>query len=65
MAKQNYMQIEERRGYPWPASALTGVEMAALADWREKTGTPISELVRQSVEAIGKMITRRPANKEQ
>jgi len=65
MAKQNYMQIEERRGYPWPASALTGVEMAALADWREKTGIPISELVRQSVEAIGKMITRRPANKEQ
>lgn len=65
MAKQEYMEAEERRGYQWPASGLTGIEMAALADWREKTGTPISELLRQSVEAIGKMIARQPVNKEQ
>ena len=56
MAKQDYLKKEERRGYQWPASGLTGNEMAILADWREKTKTPISELLRQAVEKINKII---------
>ena len=44
------MQLKnERKGYQWPASALTINEMAILADWREKTGTPISELIKQAI----------------
>ena len=49
MAKTEYMEQSERRGYQWPASALTGHEMSILATWREKTGAPISHLLRQSV----------------
>ena len=56
MSKQNSMKIEERRGYQWPASALTGKEMAILAGWRERTGVSISELLRQSIEKINKII---------
>ncbi|MBT9141322.1 MAG: hypothetical protein DDT30_01911 [Dehalococcoidia bacterium] len=40
---------EERKGYPWPASALTRREMAILSYWREKTGMPITEVLRQAV----------------
>ena len=35
--------------YRWPASALTDTEMAFLAEWREKTGTPITKLLKQAV----------------
>ena len=49
MAKTDYMESKDVRGYQWPASALTGHEMSILATWREKTGTPISHLLRQSV----------------
>lgn len=49
MAKTDSMQTEQCRGYQWPASSLTGHEMAILADWREKTGTPISQLVKQAI----------------
>ena len=44
------------KGYPWPASRLSSNEMALLADWREKTGLSICELLRQSVVEIGKII---------
>ncbi|MCK5615082.1 hypothetical protein KAR91_75160 [Candidatus Pacearchaeota archaeon] len=50
MAKQDYLDIGERRGYQWPASALTGQEMAILNGWRERTGVPISELLKQAVQ---------------
>lgn len=56
MSKQEYLKIEDRRGYPWPASALTGREMEILANWREETGVSICELLRQSVEKIDKLI---------
>ena len=39
----------ELKGYRWPASSLTDHEMAILYRWRKKTGTPISELVRQAI----------------
>ncbi len=39
----------EKKGYSWPASALTVKEMAILVKWRKKTGTPITKLLRQSV----------------
>lgn len=41
--------MNERKGYRWPASALTENEMAILHYWRTKTGTPISELLKQAV----------------
>lgn len=56
MSKQSYMGLEERRGYQWPASALTGHEMAILADCREKTGLSICELVKQAVIEMDKII---------
>jgi hypothetical protein len=37
------------KGYQWPASSLTGHEMRFLADWRERTGVPISRLLKQCV----------------
>jgi hypothetical protein len=49
MAKNDYLEQEEIRGYQWPASALTGEEMEILASWKEKTGTPISHLLKQSI----------------
>jgi len=56
MAKTEYMKQPERRGYQWPASALTGHEMSILATWLEKTGTPISHLLRQAVVKCQEMI---------
>lgn len=56
MSKQSYLGLEERRGYQWPASALTGYEMAVLAEWRKKTGEPICQLLRQAVVEIDKII---------
>ena len=48
----------ERKGYQWPASALTCREMEILADWRAKTGTPISELIRQAINECQRIITK-------
>lgn len=56
MSKQDSMNIEDRRGYQWPASAITGREMRILAELKEKTGLPICELLRQSVEKMGELI---------
>lgn len=49
MSKQVYLAQTDPRGYQWPASALTGAEMAILNDWRAKTGTPICQLVKQAI----------------
>jgi len=43
---------EKRKGYQWPASALTANEMRILAEMREKTGKPISVLLQQAVMAF-------------
>ena len=56
MAKQDYLDIGERRGYQWPASALTGQEMAILNGWRDRTGVPISELLRQAVLKVDEFV---------
>lgn len=55
------MPDEERKGYQWPASALTGHEMKILAELRKKTNCPISELLRQSIEMVGRMAQQRGA----
>ena len=57
MPKQDYMNQEDRRNYQWPASALTGKEMEILNDWRTRTGTPISHLLRQAILKCNSMIT--------
>ena len=49
----------EKKGYPWLASALTVNEMAILAEWREKTGMPITKLLKQSVTYLDKLIQQR------
>ena len=44
------------KGYQWPASALTSHEMALLEGWREKTGVPITQLLKRCVLRIKKEI---------
>jgi hypothetical protein len=44
----------ERKGYQWPASALTKNEMKILAERRKETGIPICKLLRQAVIALEK-----------
>ncbi|MCL0102824.1 hypothetical protein M1N93_02550 [Dehalococcoidia bacterium] len=39
----------ESKGYPWPASALTALEMRILFDLKEETGIPITRLLREAV----------------
>jgi len=39
-----------KKGYPWPASALTHTEMAVLADVRAATGKPITDLLKEAVQ---------------
>jgi hypothetical protein len=41
--------MSERKGYPWPGSALTDKEMGILVQWRKETGVPISQLIRQAI----------------
>lgn len=40
----------KRKGYQWPASAITNKEMEILVRWRKLTGASISELVRWAIE---------------
>ena len=49
----------EKKGYPWPASALTVNEMAILTKWREETGTPITKLLKQAVVCMDKSIQQK------
>ena len=44
------MSFGVRKGYAWPASGLTAVEMAVLADVRRETGKPISTLLKEAVQ---------------
>jgi hypothetical protein len=44
------MSFDTRKGYPWPASALTATEMAVLADVREESGKPITQLLKEAVQ---------------
>ena len=44
------MSFGVRKGYGWPASALTAVKMAVLADVSRETGKPISTLLREAVQ---------------
>ena len=44
------MSFGVRKGYAWPASALTETEMAVLTDVREETGKPISMLLKEAVQ---------------
>ncbi|MBW2598601.1 MAG: hypothetical protein JRC60_00515 [Deltaproteobacteria bacterium] len=53
--------LEERKGYQWPASSITDHEMKVLAQLRKKTGCSISELLRQSVEMVGRMAQEKGA----
>ncbi|MCL0088782.1 hypothetical protein M1O54_00205 [Dehalococcoidia bacterium] len=39
----------ESKGYPWPASALTALEMRILFDLKEETGIPITRLLCEAV----------------
>jgi hypothetical protein len=39
-----------KKGYPWPASGLTHVEMSVLVDVREATGKPITVLLKEAVQ---------------
>ncbi|RKY12760.1 MAG: hypothetical protein DRP65_00120 [Planctomycetota bacterium] len=44
------MSFGVRKGYAWPASAMTETEMAVLADVRQETGKPISMLLKEAVQ---------------
>jgi len=44
------MSFETKKGYAWPASAMTTTEMAVLADMRQETGKPISMLLKEAVQ---------------
>ena len=46
------------KGYQWPASALTVNEMAILSEWKERTGTPITQLIKQAIVEMDKIIRR-------
>ena len=50
--------MEEKKRYRWPCSALTDNEMAFLTKWREKTGTPITELIRQAINICQEVIEK-------
>jgi len=45
---------DERKKYWWPASALTTHSMKILYEQREKTGIPISVLLKEAVEEYGR-----------
>jgi len=44
------MSFGVRKGYSWPASAMTEAEIAVLADVRQETGKPISMLLKEAVQ---------------
>ncbi|MCP3966685.1 MAG: hypothetical protein GY718_10095 [Lentisphaerae bacterium] len=48
--------MSDESKYQWPASALTPNEMAILNAWRDQTGTPINELIRQAIVEMDKII---------
>ena len=52
MSKEKGDDKGTRKGYPWPASALTANEMRILVEMRDKTGKPISILLKHAVIAF-------------
>jgi transcription antitermination factor NusG len=44
------MSYERKKGYAWPASAISETEMAVLVDVRAETGKPISVLLKEAVQ---------------
>ena len=52
MSKEKVEPEGVRKGYPWPASALTSNEMRILVELRDKTGQPITTILRQAVIAF-------------
>jgi len=49
MSKEKVEIEGVRKGYPWPASALTDNEMRILAEIRGKTGKSITKILQQAV----------------
>lgn len=47
------------KGYQWPASAITNVEMAILSGLREETGMPITKLLKLAVESFNIQTTKK------
>ncbi len=47
------------KGYAWPASALISADMQKLCELREKTGQPITKLIREAIAAYHELLTRR------
>jgi len=52
MSKEKVEPEGVNKGYSWPASALTANEMRILAELRDKTGQPISVLLKHAVIAF-------------
>ena len=52
MSKEKVKIEKVRKGYPWPASALTDNEMRILAELRDKTGKSITKILQQAVIAF-------------
>ncbi len=49
MSKEKVEIEGVRKGYSWPASALTSNEMRILAEMRDKTGKPVLILLNYAV----------------
>jgi len=45
------------KGYPWPASRLTGGDMEMLCELREQTGEPLTQLLHEAVSAYYQLLT--------
>ena len=43
------MNNDDRKGYRWPASRVTGKDMKKLSDLKKKTGKPITHLLHEAV----------------
>lgn len=54
-----------RKGYQWPASALTEDDMRKLHDLREQTNAPIALLLHEAVSAFHALTTGNPEMLEQ
>lgn len=55
---QKLHPVQRASKYQWPADKLTDKEMAILYQWRQKTKTPINQLLRQAIEELNKIIIR-------
>jgi len=49
--------LDKEKNYQWPASSLTGREMAVLYRLREQTGIPITKLLKAAVAQFEKTCT--------